>query len=135
FVAQLEGYASQYHFRFHSIDLKNLESSLLDWLNAIQADVVFVFTFPKRIPSSVLSIPKSHGFINFHGGKLPEYRSPVPDFWMIRNGGKQGMVTARCMEAEFDSGPILFEVKVNLTGNETSGTLIGKMGQVLGYCM
>jgi methionyl-tRNA formyltransferase len=133
-IVQLESYSSQYQFKFNTIDLQKLETSLLEWLKEIEPDVVFVFMFSKRIPASVISVPK-YGFINFHGGKLPEYRSPVPDFWMIRNGEKQGMLTAHRMDESFDSGPILFELKLNFSENETSGTLITKFGQVLSYCM
>lgn len=134
FVAQLQSYSSQYQFKFKSIDLSELASSLSGWIRDIAPDVVFVFMFPKRIPASVLSIPRL-GFINFHGGKLPEYRSPVPDFWTIRNGEKQGVLTAHVMDAGFDSGPIIAETKVTLTENETSGTFMTKLGSVLSYCM
>lgn len=134
FVAQLQSYSAQYQFKFSSIDLSDLEYSLSDWLGATTPDLVFVFMFPKRIPASVLSIPRL-GFINFHGGKLPEYRSPVPDFWAIRNGEKQGVLTAHIMDSDFDSGSIIAETKVTLTENETSGTFMTKLGSVLSYCM
>jgi methionyl-tRNA formyltransferase len=135
FIDQLETYSSQYQFNFKPIDLNDLEVSLFDWLNEIEADVVFVYMFSRKIPTSILSVPQKYGFINFHGGKLPEYRGPVPDYWMIRNGEKQGVLTSHFMESDFDSGPILVEIKVNISENETAGTLISKLGLVAGYCM
>jgi methionyl-tRNA formyltransferase len=134
FVEKLSSYSDQYKFNFDTIDIENIEESLIAWLNRINADVVFVFMFPKRIPYSVLAIPK-YGFVNFHGGKLPQYRSPVPDFWTIRNGETKGTLTAHYMDKNFDSGPILNEVNVTITENETSGTLISKFGRVLSFCM
>jgi methionyl-tRNA formyltransferase len=135
FIDQLETYSSQYQFKFNPIELSNLEVSLLDWLQEIEPDVVFVYMFSQKIPASILSIPKKFGFINFHGGKLPEYRGPVPDYWMIRNGESQGALTAHIMEPDYDSGPILVEIKVNISENETSGSLISKLGLAAGYCM
>jgi methionyl-tRNA formyltransferase len=135
FIDQLETYSSQYKFKFNIIDISNLEVSLLDWLHEIEPDVVFVYMFSQKIPASILSVPKKYGFINFHGGKLPEYRGPVPDYWMIRNGERQGALTSHIMEPDFDSGPVLVEIKVNITENETSGSLISKLGQVASYCM
>lgn len=135
FIDQLETYSSQYQFKLNVIDLSNLEVSLLGWLQEIEPDVVFVYMFSQKIPASILSVPKKYGFINFHGGKLPEYRGPVPDYWMIRNGERQGALTAHYMEADYDSGSILVETKVNISENETSGSLISKLGLAAGYCM
>jgi len=134
FAEKLVEYSQQYKFLFNTIDTENIESDLTEWLKTIDADVVFVFMFPKRIPISVMQIPK-YGFVNFHGGKLPQYRSPVPDFWTIRNGEKKGTLTAHFMDGNFDSGPILNEINVTITENETSGTLISKFGCVLSFCM
>ena len=134
FSESLSAYSEQYKFRFTSIDPENIDISLIEWINMINADVVFVFMFPKKIPTTVLQIPR-HGFVNFHGGKLPQYRSPVPDFWTIRNGEKKGTLTAHFMDGNFDSGQILNEVNVTITENETSGTLISKFGRVLSFCM
>jgi methionyl-tRNA formyltransferase len=134
FAEKLVEYSQQYKFPFNTIDTENIERDLTEWLKTIEADVVFVFMFPKRIPTSALQIPK-YGFVNFHGGKLPQYRSPVPDFWTIRNGEKKGTLTAHFMDGNFDSGPILNEINVTITENETSGTLISKFGRVLSFCM
>jgi methionyl-tRNA formyltransferase len=134
FAEKLVEYSKQYKFPFNTIDTENIERDLTEWLKTIDADVVFVFMFPKRIPSSALQIPK-YGFVNFHGGKLPQYRSPVPDFWTIRNGEKKGTLTAHFMDGNFDAGTILNEVNVTITENETSGTLISKFGRVLSFCM
>ena len=41
FIDQLETYSSQYQFKFTTIDIGNLEASLLDWLHEIEPDVVF----------------------------------------------------------------------------------------------
>jgi methionyl-tRNA formyltransferase len=91
----------------------NFESDLISWLKQFNPDVVLVKTFPFRIPSSALRIPK-YGFINFHYAPLPEYRGSNPLFWMIKNGVTQGGVAIHRMDEEFDTGPILLQQKVDL---------------------
>lgn len=104
----------------HVFTRKNFETELLNWLEKNKPDVVFVKTFPFRIPKSALTIPK-FGFINFHYAPLPEFRGSNPLFWMIRNGITEGGVTIHRMDEDFDTGPILLQQKVNLPPDSAYG--------------
>ncbi|MDH4473753.1 MAG: formyltransferase family protein [Fluviicola sp.] len=105
---------------------KDLEESLTKWLDQYQPDVVLVKTFPYKIPTSVLSVPK-YGFINFHYAPLPAYRGSNPLFWMIRNGISDGGVTIHKMDESFDTGEILLQHPVMMTPETNYGLAISQL--------
>ena len=92
---------------FVMVDPSNTAKSIGDWLNKCKADVVFVITFPYKIPEKVLKIPK-YGFFNWHTGMLPAYKGADPIFWQIFNQEEYGGVTVHQMDANFDTGPIVW---------------------------
>lgn len=97
-----------YRVPLRSFEKKDLESSLIDWLQTINPDLVLVKTFPYLIPARCIPIPPK-GFINFHYAPLPEWRGSNPIFWMIRNGESKGGITVHQMNEAFDEGPVLLE--------------------------
>lgn len=97
-----------------------LEDSLQRWLNKNNADVVFVMTFPWKIPGKVLSQPKL-GFFNFHYALLPKYRGASPVFWQLYNGEAYGGLTIHKMDQGFDTGPIAHIHKIAIREGETYG--------------
>ena len=68
-------------------------------------DVACVACFPRRIPASLLHVPR-RGFLNVHPSLLPEYRGPAPIFWQLHEGESRTGVTIHWMDAEFDTGPL-----------------------------
>lgn len=74
------------------------------------------------IPKEILDIPKL-GTINFHYGKLPEYKGRFIVSHIILNDEKETAVTAHFMEEEVDSGDIIFEEPVKVFPNDTAKTL------------
>lgn len=107
----------------------NLETTLTAWLKLHQPDVVFVKTFPWKIPASVLSIPTG-GFINFHYAPLPAFRGSNPLFWMIRNRESSGAVTVHQMDEHLDTGDILFTKEVPIYPEASFGMLIAQLAYV-----
>lgn len=97
-----------------------LEDSLLRWVNRNKPDVVFVMTFPWKIPSKILLQPKL-GFFNFHYALLPKYRGASPVFWQLRNGESYGGLTVHKMDQGFDTGPIAHIHKIAIKAGETYG--------------
>lgn len=118
--------SQQHNIPYVVLEQRSLKRSMSTWLQQCRADVVFVLTFPFRIPDSVLTIPK-HGFINFHPGMLPQYRGPDPTFWQIRNGEKIGGFTIHRMDAEFDTGPILHVEQLPIDAQDTYGAHANKL--------
>lgn len=99
---------------------KDLAGRLKQWIERYKIDVVFVITFPWRIPAPILSLPRL-GFFNFHYALLPNYKGAHPIFWQIRNGEPFGGLTIHRMDAGFDSGPIAIQQKVPIAPGETFG--------------
>lgn len=105
---------------FTLFNRKTLAIDLRLWLNACQADVVLVKTFPFLIPEDVLTIPR-YGFINFHYAPLPAWRGSNPLFWMVRNRETQGGVSVHEMTATYDTGAILLERSLSIGTNINFG--------------
>jgi methionyl-tRNA formyltransferase len=103
-----------------------LEIQLTDWIIECQLDLVLVFTFPWKIPTSCLTIP-ANGFYNAHFAPLPQYQGAAPLFWLIKNRERQGGMCIHQMNKEFDKGDIAFQATVPLTSEETLGTHMGKI--------
>ena len=59
----------------------------LETIAALQPDVACVACFPKRLPASLLRLPR-WGCLNVHPSLLPQYRGPYPLFWMLRHGDR-----------------------------------------------
>jgi methionyl-tRNA formyltransferase len=118
--------AEEKRIPFVMVDPQNVANSLKGWLNKCKPDVVFVITFPYKIPEEVLRIPK-YGFFNWHTGLLPNYRGADPIFWQIANQEEVGGVTVHKMDADFDTGPIAFIEKVAILPEDTYGQHIQKL--------
>ena len=95
-------------------------------LEELAVPAVLVMTFPYLIPPILLSIPPK-GFINFHYGKLPEYRGPEPIFTQVRNQEKNPALCIHVVTEGLDSGPIILQEPVTLHPDDTYGILQHKM--------
>ena len=99
-----------------------------------QADVACVACFPRRIPTSLLNVPR-YGFLNIHPSLLPHYRGPYPLFWMLRRGDRRFGVTLHFMDEQLDTGDIAAQAAVDLpdgiSGEEADRTLSGFGAELL----
>lgn len=120
--------AHENHISVTAFSEESFEKEVKQWLIDAPCDVVFVMTFPYKIPSTVLAIP-THGFLNFHYGLLPQYRSADPIFWQIRNGESYGGITVHQMDENWDSGPVLFTKKLEIKPNHTHGLHLNNLAQ------
>jgi methionyl-tRNA formyltransferase len=100
------------------------------WLEKQQVEAVFVITFPFKIPETLLEIPQC-GFLNFHTGKLPQYRGLEPTFWELKKQEKTTAVTVIQMDKGWDSGAILHQQEIPISDSDTYGSLINKYSMVI----
>jgi methionyl-tRNA formyltransferase len=78
----------------------------------IEADVLFSVFYHRLIPKTMLdSVALS---INFHGGKLPQYKGCNTNMWVIINEETETAATAHIMEEQFDNGDIVGEKRVRV---------------------
>jgi methionyl-tRNA formyltransferase len=82
-------------------------------LLAFQPDLIVVGTFAKKLPPSLLAIPRVAA-INVHSSLLPSYRGALPEFWVIRNGERSTGITIHHMTEEFDAGRIISRAPIPL---------------------
>jgi methionyl-tRNA formyltransferase len=109
--------------------LKLKDPDFIADLKALNADLFVVVAF-RMLPEMVWNMPPK-GTINLHGSLLPQYRGAAPINHAIINGEKETGVTTFFLKQEIDTGDIIFTDAVEITANETAGSLHDKL-MVLG---
>lgn len=94
----------------------------IEQLRESQPDLFVVAAFGKILPKEMLDIPRL-GSINVHPSLLPKYRGPSPLQTTILNGDTETGISLIQMDEEVDHGPLLYQKKVVLQGNETFESL------------
>ena len=100
-----------------------------NWLKEIDADTVWVFGFPWRIPSELLSIPE-RGFFNFHFGLFPLYKGADPIFWQIKNKEDKAGFVIHKMTEDVDAGPVVWQEFIPIVPGENYGLYSQRAGMV-----
>jgi len=76
-------------------------------------DLGISYCYPRKILSPLLTAPKQ-GFINFHPGKLPEYKAPDQSLKAIENKEVNWGVSVHEMNEKYDSGKIIETLEIKL---------------------
>ncbi len=92
-------------------------------------EVAIVAQYGLLIPEDIINTPK-HGTINVHTSLLPKYRGASPIQSALINGEKKTGVTIMKMDAGLDTGPILAQKKLKITGDDTYTTLDNKLAKI-----
>jgi methionyl-tRNA formyltransferase len=108
---------------------ENFTNQSIFWLNQIQADYIFVMTFPWKFQPQLLNV-YSNRFYNFHYGLLPENRGADPVFESIRSLHTETGITVHLVTEEIDKGPILAVQKIPLDNKITHGWLCTSLSMV-----
>lgn len=95
-------------------------------LRAWAPDVIVVAAFGQILRSDVLALP-SHGCINVHASLLPRWRGAAPIQAAILHGDAETGITIMRMDEGLDTGPILSQRAIPIAGDETAGSLFGKL--------
>ncbi len=102
------------------------EPENIDFLKNYDADIVVVVAFGQILPKEILEMPK-YGCINVHASLLPKYRGASPIQWAVINGDKVSGVTIMKMGEGLDDGDIITQSRVELSGDETGGSLFDRL--------
>jgi methionyl-tRNA formyltransferase len=100
-------------------------------LAEFEPDVIVVAAYGKLLPPQVLEIPP-HGCLNLHPSLLPRLRGPSPVVTAIRDGEAATGVTLMLLNEGMDTGPIIAQQEVPMTGRETAGALTAALFQLGG---
>jgi len=95
---------------------------IVDLLASTKPDVLLSFFWPKRIPTTVLALPRLGAF-GTHPSLLPRHRGPDPYFWTIRNGDETTGVTLHRLDADYDTGAIIDTRTIPVSDELDSWTL------------
>lgn len=90
-------------------------------MRALAPDVFVAVGYMNLLKEQVLTTPRIVA-ANFHASLLPAYRGKHPVFWALRNGERWVGLTVHVMDPNFDTGDILYQVKVRTLKRDTVNT-------------
>jgi methionyl-tRNA formyltransferase len=99
-----------------------------DEIRALQPDVIVVIAYGQILPRAVLEIPRI-ACLNLHASLLPRWRGAAPIQAAIAAGDRETGITVMYMDEELDTGDILLQRKIDISPNETGGSLHDRLGQ------
>lgn len=89
-------------------------------------DVFIAIGYMNLLKAEILRAPRLCA-ANFHASLLPAYRGKHPVFWALRNGEKRVGLTVHVMDPYFDTGDILYQVRVRTRKRDTVGALYDRI--------
>lgn len=101
------------------------EASLISRLTDLSPDLFAVVAY-RILPKKLLAIPVV-GSVNLHGSLLPAYRGAAPIQRAIMNGDSSTGLTTFLLDTKVDTGKILIQKKMEITSEDTYGTMSEKM--------
>lgn len=104
------------------------DGDFIEQLTALKPDLAVVVAF-RMLPEVVWALPKL-GTINLHASLLPQYRGAAPINWAIINGETKTGVTTFFIEKEIDTGKVIAIREVEITQEDTAGTLHDKLAAI-----
>jgi len=86
-------------------------------LAPLRPELIISTVFPWRIPQDVIDLP-ALGAINVHPSLLPRYRGTMTPNWTFLNGEHTSGLTVHRMVADFDAGPVLAQMSLEITDED-----------------
>ena len=103
--------------------------SLARLLRGYEPDLALCTGFPWLIPAEAIDVPRL-GIVNGHPSLLPRYRGPFPIAWAVRNGETEIGMSYHVMDAQFDTGNVLAQVRLPLNDDANWATLQAQFAAV-----
>lgn len=95
---------------------------IISEIKNLNPDLLIVVAYGLIVPKQILDLfPR--GAINVHPSLLPQYRGASPIQSALLNGEKTTGISIMLMDEKMDHGPLLKQVEVALTGEETNKSL------------
>lgn len=104
-------------------------ATALKWIRDLRPDVIFCFGWSRILGEDVLRLAPL-GVIGFHPAALPQNRGRHPIVWALALGLQETASTFFFMDTGADSGDILSQKPVDITGNDDAGSLYAKVTKV-----
>lgn len=91
---------------------------VLQYLRTLDLDYIIVANYQRKLGRDLLSIPRVAP-LNFHPSPLPKYAGLAPFYWIARNGDVSTSISVIRMDEGLDTGPIVMQRDIQLSGRET----------------
>ncbi|GGN95982.1 methionyl-tRNA formyltransferase [Saccharibacillus kuerlensis] len=104
------------------------DKDAVEELASFHPDLIVTAAYGQILPKSLLNVPEL-GCVNVHGSLLPAYRGGAPIQRSIINGETQTGITLMYMAEGLDTGDMIAKTEVEITDEDTSGTLFEKMAE------
>jgi len=101
---------------------EKLDAAAREQISALKPDLLVSFAYGRLFGPKFLALFPLGG-INIHPSLLPKYRGPTPVQAAILNRDDFTGISIQTLASEMDSGDILAQESITLTGAETAGSL------------
>ncbi|MDF0676569.1 MAG: methionyl-tRNA formyltransferase [Nitrospira sp.] len=111
--------------------LKIRTPEFLQALSTWRPDLIAVAAYGRILHTPILRLPPM-GCVNVHGSLLPKYRGAAPVQWAVINGETETGITTMLMDEGMDTGPMLLQEKLEISPDDTAGTLAPRLAELGG---
>ena len=118
----------------YSVARLRKDEELLSQLRDLKPDCIVVAAFGQLLPKEVLELPR-YGCVNIHASLLPLYRGASPIQQAILHRDKESGISTMLMAEGLDTGDILLQKKLPLTGEETGESLFEALALLSQDCI
>lgn len=98
-------------------------------LAALTPELLVAYGYPYVLSEDALGIPRYA--INIHPSLLPKYRGPNIEWHIIASGDTESGVTVHVMDQGVDTGPIVYQERIQLSPFETIRSYARKVEAVV----
>ncbi len=98
----------------------------IEKLSSLNLDAVLVLAYGQLLKQDLLDVLPGK-FINIHASLLPRWRGAAPIQRALMAGDEETGLSFQVMQLKLDSGPIVFEKKVEVDPNENSVELAKRL--------
>ncbi|MGE5141599.1 MAG: methionyl-tRNA formyltransferase [Rudaea sp.] len=95
-------------------------------IRRLAPDLFIAAGYMSLLKPDILGVPSLLA-ANFHASLLPAYRGKHPVFWALRNGERRTGLTVHIMDPHFDTGEILYQVRVRTRRRDTVSSLYDRI--------
>ena len=109
--------------------LKNINKpDSLEFFKSFEPDIIVSVACPQIFKKGLINLTKY--CINIHGALLPENRGRMPSFWTLAKGETVTGVTVHHINEGIDTGNIIIQKPIEISGKETWHSLQSKVAEV-----
>lgn len=95
-------------------------------LKSLNAELIVTCAFGQILSQKIIDLAP-YGIYNIHASMLPKYRGAAPIQWAVIDGEKQTGVTVMKTDIGIDTGDIILDKRIDISGEDTSLSMFNKL--------